>query len=511
MSEHMISAVIEYTGKDAQFLSNHGEIIRELEKSKFIRDIHVLIDETGTGDLGGPAPNHRKNSRMVPSTKQALYWKLSQDDFYHAIFRFVPKAYDLTHKTFENMFQFFLKNESDYVYSDGDDLSLNGMTIELFTPDLMKKVLNDRDPFLPDGSVNAWTKGSCAPYLFSLEDQSHYYQGKYKDYFRYPRNLNLELSRVCNLTCDMCMYFSKRYPKFFSEKDAPFMSFDLYKKIIDQIASFDKKPSVELCYRGEPLLNKKACDMVAYARNKDIMTIMITNGTLLDQKTASAFLDNDLNMIMFSLDGITKETYESIRKGANFEKVNENIERFLDTNEKKTLGKTQTIVKLVYQKENMHEIDSFVRHWIERVDMVVVQNKLVPDDPRYHAIRLQDPVGSRFNSPPLERRLSCRNPWVNMMVTTEGKVLYCAGDYRESHSPGSLANIDVEDLWQGPAFREIRVLQSRGRYDKIPLCSGCDGRSCSGLTLEKRLSGDLFSTIHIIHEIHRKRKPVYRI
>ncbi len=501
--------VIEYMGKDMSHSKGFESVVDELEKSRDTGKIHILADES-EGRETHPHLGSYKNAHWV-NQRNNFYQQLLTENSVDTVFRYVPKAYDIGHRTFENMLQFFSKEDAGYVYGDGDDLALNGMTLELIAKDLLREILEDHDPFLPDGSLNAWKNGTCAPYLFSLDDQAYYYQGKYKDYYRYPRNLNLELSRVCNLSCDMCMYYSKRYPRFFSVDNTPYMSFDLYKKIIDQIAQFDRKPSVELCYRGEPLLNDHIADMVAYSRERGIMTIVITNATRLDQHLTEAFLDHDLDMIMFSIDAFSGKTYENIRHGSNFEKVIAKVDRYLDLNEKKQSGKSQTIVKLVYQKANMDEVDLFVEKWIERTDLVVIQNMIVPNDSEYEVVSTQDQIGTRFKNHQLKGRLPCRNPWLNMVVTTDGTVLYCAGDYRECHSPGSLAERDVLDLWQAEDFQEIRELQLQGRYSEIPLCSKCDGKSCSGLTLEKRLSDDLFSTYHIIHEIHRKKKDVYRV
>ncbi|MCP4141185.1 MAG: hypothetical protein GY755_13035 [Chloroflexi bacterium] len=67
-------------------------------------------------------------------------------------------------------------------------------------------------------------------------------------------------------------------------------------------------------------------------------------------------IEAGLDNIRFSLDGATKETYESIRKGSNFEKVIANIEKLLALKQK--LGKDNPNIAIVFvaMKRNIQEL-----------------------------------------------------------------------------------------------------------------------------------------------------------
>src|SRR5262245_51433106 len=52
---------------------------------------------------------------------------------------------------------------------------------------------------------------------------------------------------------------------------------------------------------------------------------IITNGTLLDKKRRDTLLASNMGIINFSFDGIRKQTFEHIRRGADYEKTLENM------------------------------------------------------------------------------------------------------------------------------------------------------------------------------------------
>ena len=65
--------------------------------------------------------------------------------------------------------------------------------------------------------------------------------------------------------------------------------------------------------------------MVEYASNKNIDTLINTNGVLLTEQLSNEFIDARLSSMCFSFDGGKKETYEIAREGAIYEKVVKNI------------------------------------------------------------------------------------------------------------------------------------------------------------------------------------------
>ena len=83
---------------------------------------------------------------------------------------------------------------------------------------------------------------------------------------KFPSHVDVELSSLCNLNCPMCYTTTE---KFKTKVDGGNMTFDLYKKIIDECAKYNLY-SIRLSLRGESFLNKNIYDMIKYAKEKGI-------------------------------------------------------------------------------------------------------------------------------------------------------------------------------------------------------------------------------------------------
>ena len=90
----------------------------------------------------------------------------------------------------------------------------------------------------------------------------------------YPLLVDIELASICNLKCPMCYTISDTFKKLVNTKR---MEFELYKKIIDEIAF--KVPSIRLSLRGEATLNKNFVECISYAKKNGIKEVStLTHG-----------------------------------------------------------------------------------------------------------------------------------------------------------------------------------------------------------------------------------------
>ena len=90
------------------------------------------------------------------------------------------------------------------------------------------------------------------------------------------------------------------------------MKFDVFQKVIDDFGAFDKPIKVLRLYKdGEPFLNKRLAEMVAYARKSGHVDYIdtTTNGTFLSPERIGPVLDAGIDKINISVDGMTEETY----------------------------------------------------------------------------------------------------------------------------------------------------------------------------------------------------------
>lgn len=113
-----------------------------------------------------------------------------------------------------------------------------------------------------------------------------------------PYAINVELTNKCNLHCRMCPR-----PRM-KNLDVGDMDFELFKKIVDDMATFaNEKTSFTLVGLGEPLMYDKLFDAIKYVKMTcpQSPVIIDSNGTLLDEERS--------NMLIRALSGGGGQTF----------------------------------------------------------------------------------------------------------------------------------------------------------------------------------------------------------
>lgn len=166
-----------------------------------------------------------------------------------------------------------------------------------------------------------------------------------------PIKMDYEVSSHCNFRCTMCLM---------SELDAnrpANMSFSDFKKSIDEQKGLIE---VKLQGIGEPLLNPDFFKMVEYAVSKNLWVRTTTNASLLHLNgNYKKMIDSKIGEVQISVDGATKETFESIRLGSDFRVVVENC-RMLNEYAATKREQWRTSCWMLVQKENVNEIEQLL-------------------------------------------------------------------------------------------------------------------------------------------------------
>jgi MoaA/NifB/PqqE/SkfB family radical SAM enzyme len=141
----------------------------------------------------------------------------------------------------------------------------------------------------------------------------------------YPKILELELSNKCNLQCIMCSgIVSSSIRK--CRENLPELESKYDEQFVEQLKEFLPHAREIKFYGGEPFLIDlyyKIWDELLRIKSKAKLHV-VTNGTVLNDKVRN-YLKNLNFTITVSFDSMDKETFESIRVGADFDKVKANI------------------------------------------------------------------------------------------------------------------------------------------------------------------------------------------
>lgn len=280
----------------------------------------------------------------------------------------------------------------------------------------------------------------------------------------FPPLIDLEVTNHCNLNCVMCPRDTMKRPK-------GYMEFDFFREVIDQIPPHRLEKSWLHLY-GEPLLHPKLPDMIRYAKEKvEIEQIGIsTNCVLLDEEKAESLLSSPLDMLVLSVDGATQETYEKIRRKGAFDKVVENVARFIEMRKERGSSRPTVWVQIIEMQDNFDEIERFKSEWAPRLgpeDQVFVKN--------FSAFggRIGDRADFYKHMP--RTRLPCSYLWSYFVVYWDGRVTPCCLDMEGELCIGDLKRSSIQEIWSSPKLAEFQEIHLRDAYSEMPLCGKCWG------------------------------------
>jgi len=283
-------------------------------------------------------------------------------------------------------------------------------------------------------------------YLDYRENWLKYPEKKYVS--NYPLNIDIAATTRCNLKCVMCNRTKSvelgLMDKFYD------MELALYKKIIDE-AAHEGVCAVHITGEGEPLLHKNIIEMIEYANKKNIPDLfMHTNGTLLNKDMSLAILKAGLTRLLISIDSPERETYESIRVGASFETVLNNVITFAEL--KKQFKYPILRVQMVKMRNNYFQEKEYEKLFKPYVDELGYSN--------YVNFFGHDDDSKEFQEKQFREEYVCEDLWRRMMVNANGDVYACF-TMPKTLLLGNAHKSNLKELWHGKKMSEIRGFYKR--------------------------------------------------
>jgi len=251
-------------------------------------------------------------------------------------------------------------------------------------------------------------------------------------------SVNLELTNHCNLRCTICpVNTTMRRPK-------GFMDPALFRRIIDENPGFHFVLAFQW---GEPLLHPDFFELVRYAADRGVRTMITSNGTHLTPENRAKLLACGLERITFSVDGDAASHF-AIR-GYELEKLRRDVRLFVA--ERDAARSTLKIdVSMVVDASTEHALPSFKAEWTGVVDRVQWIPRILAE----------------------KRTTSCRELWRgSLVVLWDGRVTVCCVDSEGLLTLGDANRTKVSELWNGDKIRALRRAHAEGRFP--PLCAMC--------------------------------------
>jgi len=227
--------------------------------------------------------------------------------------------------------------------------------------------------------------------------------------------VNIETFAYCNRQCEFCLNHER-----FPARDKGVMSEAIYCKIIDELGAMRFAGRISPHFYGEPLLDKRLPQLIAYTRRVCPWALIRvnSNGDLLTEEKL-------LELLASGMDRIIVTNYDD----ADNEVVAALARRFPE--------------KVRYRRKN--------ELWLAN-----------------RAGKLRIPGAEKETCP-------CRRPMERLVVNWKGDVVLCCNDYYGAHVFGNLSQSSILDIWERPAFREMRErLAVPGGRCSVDICRGCD-------------------------------------
>lgn len=406
--------------------------------------------------------------------------------------------------TIDAMVKEIISRRYDYLQFDGSEFGHgNNLRYELIRSSALPKLIANGAKLFPDGSIDAFGKCDAACHFPTPEEMISIYSRMMSDgHAEYPRIVNLEGVSACNIRCTMCRFHGQSNE--YRRPSVSAMEFDLYKKVIDEIAEYPVKPTLEMCLRGEELLAKDFIEKVRYTKSKGIPIILVTNALLLTRDIAQKILGYGIDHIVISSEGYTPETYNKIMDRGDFTTFRKNVDALFEEKERMNSNVWLTS-KLVLQDDNIYEVDGYVEYWKKQpVDAIVMQNLLKTTADGYHK--------SYYTPRPLPWRIPCRQFFLNTAITTSGEVTPCSVHDQEGadYMVGNVSERSLLDVWRGETMEKFRRAALEERYDDIPFCAKCDGNTCKSVLMARWDEGGWIKSIHHSFVLYlRSDRPAY--
>jgi radical SAM protein with 4Fe4S-binding SPASM domain len=255
------------------------------------------------------------------------------------------------------------------------------------------------------------------------------------------------------------------------------MTLDTFKRTLDNIGPQLKV--IALWNQGEPTINNQLPEMVQYAHERKIYTMTSTNGMLmLRRNLIDRLIEAGLDEIIFSIDGLTPESYQIYRIGGKLEPVVEGM-RTLRRRRNEMGSKTPRIVmQWLPMKHNQHEIPYLrakAKEWgadsVEiKTTQVYTQQQYDDYLPDIEALRRYERKGKEWQTKRTYQ--SCKRLWFSTMIDWNGNVAPCCFDKDEEFLMGNVVTEEFREIWHNKKYNSLRgqlLIKGRG----AAMCRNC--------------------------------------
>lgn len=273
-----------------------------------------------------------------------------------------------------------------------------------------------------------------------------------------PYLIFLDPCNLCNQQCSFCPTGNRKLVK--NIRNNRLLDFELYKKIIDDLAAMPEPIKVLRLYKdGEPLMHSKLPDMISYAKNTGRFNQVdtTTNGTLLSPRLSKKLVIAGLDKIFISVPPYYSPRYVmEVRLLYSFSRE-----------------LTKIYVKAVGDYMTQDQQKKFYDDFGDICDSIFLEH-IAPCWPEYKVEGANKEKG--IYGQEIKEVMCCPYIFYSLAINSDGTVSLCFLDWRHDMIIGDLKKESFKDIWNGERLRFEQSFHLAGlRKSEISLesCRRC--------------------------------------
>ncbi len=275
----------------------------------------------------------------------------------------------------------------------------------------------------------------------------------------FPFVSSLEFTNNCNLDCLFCARAVMTRP-------FGFMSPELFNKIIKEYR--EHETFVKINGYGENLLHPNALDFIREIKKGNGL-YFTSNCTVFTEKISECFIENKVDVLQVSFQGLDKQGYEQQRRKSSFERVMENIKALIKMrgNEEYPFIHLSTTIL----DESNEDIENFINMGFElgvdsvgigRTDYDRVIEDMIKDEKRKSEIEMMKQRQS------LHKKADHTYLYRYIDVNWDGIVVSSFFDFNEFVPVGDLNRQSMYEIWNNSeVLNALRILEKNNLLNKM--------------------------------------------
>jgi len=309
-----------------------------------------------------------------------------------------------------------------------------------------------------------------------------------------PTHIEIEITTCCNLKCAICeQRYWKEKPRSMTEEQ--------FKRIVNQ---FPKLKWVGLAGIGSNFVHPKFIEFMQYLKSKNIYIEFVDHLYNANEEKLRKIIEIGVDRVTISMDAFKKETYESIKIGANYDTVVSNIRRFIELKKELKSPLPEIMFRFILTKKNINEAPlflDFIASLGKKEDfgdgsMVEFAGLLYFDEIKEFYLeelpeniinelknkseKLNIPITFTHQHPKSKRpRFTCA-AWVEPFIFVTGDVIPCCAtnennqrEFQKEQSFGNIYEQSMKEIWKSKKYKDFRKNVPRINGKVYPICKNC--------------------------------------